>query len=117
MESNDKDLYQECDDIVDNILNNYASYSNDEKLRKLYIEVGKLLSKSPVFFYERDPEKQKEIYDNYKIIKNREVVCKSVVFLFCNLAKKLDLKCRPIECDDIENIKINDSELPYVKKM
>ena len=37
MESNDKDLYQECDDIVDNILNNYASYSNDEKLRKLYI--------------------------------------------------------------------------------
>ena len=68
MESNDKDLYQECDDIVDNILNNYASYSNDEKLRKLYIEVGKLLSKSPVFFYERDPEKQKEIYDNYKII-------------------------------------------------
>lgn len=113
MESNDKDLYQECDDIVDNILNNYASYSNDEKMRKLYIEVGKLLSKSPVFFYERDPQKQKEIYDNYKIIKNREVVCKSVVFLFCDLAKKLDLKCRPIECDDIENINFNHWALVY----
>lgn len=50
------------------------------------------------FFYENDPEKQKEIYDNYKIIKNREVICKSVVFLFCDLAKKLNLKCRPIEC-------------------
>lgn len=113
MEDNNKDLYQECDDIVNNILINCNSYSNDEKLRKLYIEVGKLLSKSPVFFYERDPEKQKEIYDNYKIIKNREVVCKSVVFLFCDLAKKLDLKCRPIECDDIENINFNHWALVY----
>lgn len=113
MESNDKDLYQECDDIVNNILDNYSSYSNDEKMRKLYIEVGKLLSKSPVFFYENDLEKQKEIYDNYKIINNREVICKSVVFLFCDLSQKLGLKCRPLECDDKENINLNHWALVY----
>lgn len=56
MENNYVDLYQECDRIVDEIP---KELSNDQKLRRLYREVGKLLSKSPEFFYEKDPRRQK----------------------------------------------------------
>lgn len=96
MESN-IDLYQECDAILERIPN---GLSNDQKMRYLYLEVGKLLSKNPEFFYESDLEKQKEIYDNYQIIENREVICRSVTYLYCNLGAKLGLNCRPIKMDE-----------------
>ena len=104
------DLYQECDEIIGKIP---KGLSNDQKMRYLYLEVGKLLSKNPEFFYEKDPIKQSEIYNNYKIIKDREVVCKSAVYLYCNLGAKLGLKCRPLEMDDIEGIKFNHWALVY----
>ena len=99
MESNDN-LYKECDEIISRIP---SSLTNDEKIRYLYVEVGKKLSKNPEFFYESDPEKQKEIYDNYQVIENREVICRSVVHLYCNLASKLGLECRPIKMDETDH--------------
>lgn len=93
-------LYQECDKIIENIP---SGLSNDEKIRYLYIETGKKLSKNPEFFYESDLSKQKEIYDNYQVIENREVICRSVVHLYCNLASKLGLSCRPIKMDTTDH--------------
>lgn len=93
-------LYQECDEIINQIP---IGLSNDEKIRYLYVEVGKKLSKNPEFFYEDDKEKQKEIYENYQIIENREVICRSVVHLYCNLASKLNLNCRPIKMDETDH--------------
>lgn len=91
------DLYSECDEIIDGIPNDLT---NDEKMRYLYIKMGKKLSKNPDFFYESDPLKQKQIYDNYQNIENREVICRSVVYLYSKLADKLNLKCRPIKMDE-----------------
>ena len=101
MEVNKIDLYEECNKIVEAIP---AYYSNDQKMRKFYVEVGKLLAKSTEFFYDRDPKRRKEIYDNYQIIENREVICRNAVYLYCDLAHKLGLSCRVIEMDDVEGI-------------
>lgn len=109
MESN-LNLYQECDNILERIPD---GLSNDQKMRYLYLEVGKLLSKSPDFFYEKDPVRQCEIYDNYKVIQDREVVCRSVTYLYCNLGAKLGLNCRPLEMDDVEGIKFNHWAIVY----
>lgn len=94
------DLYQDCRNIIEKMP---SKFSNDEKMRYLYIEIGKRLSKNPAFFYESDPKKQKEIYDNYQIIKNREVICRSVVHLYCNLTAQLGLNCRPIKMDNTDH--------------
>ncbi len=110
MKINNIDLYETCDQIVESIPN---YYSNDQKLRKLYWEVGKLLAKSPTFFYEKDLAKQKEIYENYQVIHNREVICRNVVYLYFNLCQKLGLNCRMIEMDDIENMHFNHWALVY----
>lgn len=45
MESS-KDLYSECEEIIDNIP---SGLTNDEKMRYLYIKMGKKLSKNPDF--------------------------------------------------------------------
>lgn len=109
MESN-IDLYQGCDVILEKIP---TGLTNDQKMRYLYLEVGKLLSKSPEFFYDKDPVRQSEIYNNYKVIHDREVVCRSVTYLYCNLGAKLGLNCRPIEMDDVEGIKFNHWAIVY----
>lgn len=107
---NSIDLYQECDAILERIP---TGLTNDQKMRYLYLEVGKLLSKSPEFFYDKDPVRQSEIYNNYKVIQDREVVCRSVTYLYCNLGAKLGLNCRPIEMDDVEGIKFNHWAIVY----
>ncbi len=110
MDESNIDLYETCNEIIAGIPKNYT---NDQKLRKLYIEVGKILSKSTEFFYEKNPERQKEIYEHYQLIENREVICRSVVYLYCSLAEKLGISCRPLEMDDIEGINFNHWAIVY----
>ena len=69
------DLYSECNEIIDGIPNDLT---NDEKMRYLYIKMGKKLSKNPDFFYESDPLKQKQIYDNY-------LKCRPIMMVETNL--------------------------------
>ena len=94
------DLYNECRNLIDNIP---TGLTNDAKIRCLYIEMGKKLSKNPNFFYESNPLEQKKIYDNYQNIENREVICRSVVYLYSKLANDIGLKCRPIKMDDTDH--------------
>lgn len=98
--------------IVEDIRNN-LSLSEDEKMLSIVLEMGKILSKSVDFFYDSDSDKQRMMYENYEIIENMQVICKSVVFLYKKMGDELGLKCTPIEMDKDDAVKFNHWSLVY----
>ena len=87
--------------------------TNDEKMLSLVYEMGMFLSKNVEFFYHGDLERQNEIYENYKRIENCEVICRSVVHLYSEMAKELGLNCYPLEVENDMEVKFNHWALVY----
>lgn len=105
------------EEISEEIINGISnSYSNDEKLRYLYIELCKCFSKSTQFFYDRDPIKQEEIFNNYTNIEDNEVVCRSIVHFMCTIAEKIGLTCHPIEMSSSDHLKYSHWAVEYINQ-
>lgn len=113
MEKENKiDLDRKCQQVIDDIKSR-ENLTNDEKMLSLVYEMGMFLSKNVEFFYHGDLKRQNEIYENYKNIENCEVICRSVVHLYSEMAKELGLNCYPLEMERDIEVKFNHWALVY----
>lgn len=109
-EESKSDLQEVCKNIIDNVP---QTTSKDKKMRYLYHELGMNLAKNTEFFYDASENRRLQIYENYHVIEKMEVICRNAVFLYCNMAEKLDIKCTPLECKNNENSPINHWAIIY----
>lgn len=111
-EKNKVDLEKLRQQVIDNIKSK-KNLTNDEKMLSIVYEMGMFLSKNVEFFYHGDLQRQNEIYENYKKIENCEVICRSVVHLYSEMAKELGLNCYPLEIENDMEVKFNHWALVY----
>lgn len=111
-EKNKVDLEKLRQQVIDNIKSK-KNLTNDEKMLSIIYEMGMFLSKNVEFFYHGDLQRQNEIYENYKRIENCEVICRSVVHLYSEMAKELGLNCYPLEIKNDMEVKFNHWALVY----
>ena len=111
-EKNKVDLEKLRQQVIDNIKSK-KNLTNDEKMLSIVYEMGMFLSKNVEFFYHGDLQRQNEIYENYKRIENCEVICRSVVHLYSEMAKELGLNCYPLEIKNDMEVKFNHWALVY----
>ena len=109
-EKDNETLEDSCERIIRNAP---RTTNSDLKMLYLYNELGKVLSKNMEFFYQADIERKKEIMDNYQIIENNEVICRSAVNLFEEQGKKLGINVCAIEMGVDEEAKVNHWALVY----
>lgn len=106
------DLEEIRQQVIDNIKSK-ENLTNDEKMLSIVYEMGMFLSKNVEFFYNGDLQRQNEIYENYKRIENCEVICRSVVHLYSEIAQELGLNCWPLEMEKDVEVKFNHWALVY----
>lgn len=103
----------DVDELIEKVINGINSnWTTNEKIRYVYIEVGKKLAKDITFFYSLGNkineeslsiDELKKRYKNDKIVNNK-VICKSAAMILKKIYDKIGVQCKLMQSSDYQVI-------------